>query len=77
MSVVPVHNPRLNVRCFRLEFCALPRHEIGKVALSIDHRVTVMVRQAIKYCPFCGANLAKFYRKTFLQLPHVTEEEWS
>lgn len=74
--IVPVHNPKFG-NFFFLEFCAIPRSRIGIVELSKDEKVILSTRQAIKFCPFCGKNLADFYKRSFLQLPHVTEEECS
>ena len=76
LSIVPVCHPKFG-NFFLLEFCAIAKAKFGLVELSKDERVTVAVKQAIKYCPFCGANLAEFYKTTFLNLPHLSEEEWS
>lgn len=34
-----------------------------------------MSKQYFAFCPFCGVEVARFYKDSFAELPHLTQEE--
>lgn len=73
LSIVPVRIPRIGDG-FRLEFHARDQVETEPLPLPDGVRLVIGVQQFIKYCPFCGTKLARFYRKSFESPPFVIDE---
>lgn len=58
---------------FFLEFHAVAPEDEGNLDTAIA--VCTGEQHAIQFCPWCGVNLKKFYRKTFDTLPYVHWEQ--
>ena len=74
LSIVPVHHKRFG-GFFRLQFCAMPVAEMHTRKLSDEGFAVLMSEQYISFCPFCGTKLQTFYKDSFFELPHLTEDE--
>ncbi len=74
MSIAPINSPKFG-HFFRLQFSVAATSDLPQLKVLSEHRAVLEVRQYIQFCPFCGVKLAKFYRNTFLDLPHLTLEE--
>lgn len=73
-SIIPHRHPRFG-DAFYLEFRAIDEPFEGTFKGPPDIPIVVTTEQAIKYCPWCGTKLEKFYRKSFDQLPFILEDD--
>lgn len=72
MTIVPCRSLQ-HGDCFFLEFRGIAKED-EKVFNSEMVKVMIWTQQAIRFCPWCGANLTKFYRGKFDSLPFVIYE---
>lgn len=72
LSIVPVRNSQFG-DFFFLRFRAVAAQHSGRLNGPNDVPIATVIEQAIKYCPWCGANLSETYGRNFDQLPFIEE----
>ena len=74
ISIIPHKDPRFGIY-FVLLYRALAPEDEGTQIEADGATVTLAVKQAIGYCPWCGRNLKDFYKNSLNDLPFVIDED--
>jgi hypothetical protein len=72
IAVVARRMPKLGL-FFELEFRAVAHEDEGRLASTGTVKLMLSVRQAIKFCPWCGTQLLSFYGN---KLESLTVYDW-
>ncbi len=59
-SIVPRHSPKFGPY-FELTFHALDHEHRDTLLLNTPFMLSIAASQVIKFCPYCGADLRRFY----------------